>query len=202
MTDQTNTLRDDIAFLKTMAEEGRTGPLMGGPVALVSGLLFGTASLACWAGDRLGFPADYLFWAWPLSGTAFGLFMFAYLRRVGPGRGAAQRASAIAWSGAGWAMFTVVASLLLMANKTQTWQVAAAISPIILALYGCAWFIAGRIYRNLWISLVAFGSWAMALVNAWSITEGPIGYLVYALTLYLLVAVPGAVMMRQARKAD
>ncbi|HEY8572006.1 hypothetical protein [Phenylobacterium sp.] len=196
-----HSLRNDIAFLKSLAEDGRTGPLLGGPVALTSGLLFGTASLAIWAGAKLGVPGDNLVWAWPVAGTIFGLFMAAYLRRVGPGRGSAQRASAIAWSGAGWAMFTVIASLLLIAYRTQTWQVAAAISPIILALYGCAWFVAGRIYKSLWVSLIAFGSFAMALVNAWFATEGVTGFLVYAVTLYLLVAAPGVLMMRQARRA-
>jgi hypothetical protein len=199
MTDQTDNLRDDIAFLRGLAESGREGVMQGGSVALVSGLLFGTASLAIWAGSQAGIDGGVLIWAWPISGVLFGLFMAGFLRRVRP-QGAASRAAGIAWSGAGWAMFTVVASLLLMANKNDTWQIAAAISPMILAIYGCGWFIAGRVYRSLWISLVAFGSWAMALVNAWFATDGAVGFLVYAITLYALAAVPGAVMIRQARR--
>lgn len=202
MTDQATNLRDDIAFMRSLAEEGRQGPMLGGSIMLASGLLFGTASLVIWAGLRQGLSADSgLMWAWAVAGALFALVLFGFLRRVGGGAGGASRAAGIAWSGAGWAMSTVVLSLLLIAAKTQLWQVAAAISPMILALYGCAWFVAGRIYKRVWVTAVAFASFAMALVNAWYVTEGATGYLIYGLTLYFLAALPGFVMLRQARRA-
>ena len=47
---------------------------------------------------------------------------------------------------------------------------------------------------------VAFGSFLMALVSAWFAAEGPIVYLIYALSLYALAAAPGLVLMRRARR--
>ena len=200
MTDQSS-IRDDIAFLKGLAEEGRQGPMIGGSVLVASGLLFGSASLAIWVALTQGAkPQGGVMWVWPAAAVLFFAYLFVFLRGV-PRVNAASQATGIAWSGAGWAMFTVVASLMLIATRAQAWEVAAAISPMILALYGCAWFVAGRIYRSLWVTLVAFASFGMALVNAWYATEGATGYLIYGVTLYLLAALPGFVLVRQASRA-
>ena len=48
MTDQNHAIRDDIAFMRELAEEGRQAPIVGGSILLASGLSFGTASLAIW----------------------------------------------------------------------------------------------------------------------------------------------------------
>ena len=47
MTDQ-NAIRDDIAFMRALAEQGQRGPLIGGAIMLAGGGLFGTASLIIW----------------------------------------------------------------------------------------------------------------------------------------------------------
>ena len=43
MTDQ-DAIRDDIAFMRALAEEGRNGPLVGGPMLLAAGLSFGSTT--------------------------------------------------------------------------------------------------------------------------------------------------------------
>src|SRR4051812_36060115 len=42
-------VRDDIAFMRALAEEGRTAPLVGGGILLTAGLVFGAASLGHYA---------------------------------------------------------------------------------------------------------------------------------------------------------
>ena len=41
MTDQNQAMRDDIAFMRTLAEAGREGPLNGGSILVAAGLIFG-----------------------------------------------------------------------------------------------------------------------------------------------------------------
>ena len=55
MTSHKQTLGEDIAFMRALAEEGRSRPLIGGSILLGSGVLYGTASLLVWAASTYGF---------------------------------------------------------------------------------------------------------------------------------------------------
>jgi hypothetical protein len=199
MTDQ-NAIRDDIAFMRALAEEGRDGPLVGGSILLASGLCFGTASLANWAviTGRLihngwGLPA-----IWMASLVVFMAYLF--LSGVTKARqGGTSRAIGMAWSGAGLSMFFVGLSLVVMALRGHDDYVVSAFMPFILAIYGSAWFVAAALTRARWLYAVAFGAFGMALVVAWFAVDGAILYLIYALSLYALVSAPGLALVRQAR---
>ena len=199
MTDQ-NAIRADIAFMRALAEEGRDGPLVGGSILLASGLCFGTASLANWATitwrlihNSWGLPA-----IWMVSLVVFMAYLF--LSGVTRSRqGGTPRAIGMAWSGAGFSMFFVGLSLVVMAVRGHDAYVASAFMPFILAIYGSAWFVAAALTRARWLYAVAFGAFGMALVVAWFAVDGAILYLIYALSLYALVSAPGFVLMRQAR---
>ena len=47
--DQTQSLHDDIAYMRAMAQEGRNAPLLSGPIMVAAGVIFGSASLVQWA---------------------------------------------------------------------------------------------------------------------------------------------------------
>ena len=47
--DQMQSVRDDIAYMRGLAHEGRTTPLLGGSILIAAGLIFGTASVGHWA---------------------------------------------------------------------------------------------------------------------------------------------------------
>ena len=49
MSEHIDTLKDDIAFMRALAQEGRRAPLLGGALLLAAGLLFSAASLVSWA---------------------------------------------------------------------------------------------------------------------------------------------------------
>jgi len=200
MTDQ-DALRDDIAFMRALAEEGRVGPLVGGSVLLVSGLAFGSASLAVWA--NLTWKLVHSAWAipgvWMVSMVVFMTYLFGskVLRSRG---GGASKALGMAWSGAGWAIFFVGLSLVVMAVHGHDGYVVSAFMPFILAIYGSAWFLGAALTQTRWLYAVAFASFGMALVVAWFASEGAALYLVYALSLYVLAALPGGILARQAGK--
>jgi hypothetical protein len=201
MADQ-NSIHDDIAFMRALAEEGRTGPFVGGPVMLAAGLCFGSASLAIWL--NLSFrwiTSPWSFMATWVIGLAAFLVVLAFSKVRRRGAGGRSRAIGVAWSGAGWSIFFVGLSLAIMAVRGKDAYVANAFLPFILAIYGSAWFIAAAMTRARWLFAVAAGSFAFALVTAWFASQGAIVFLVYALGLYALVAAPGYVLTRQARKA-
>jgi hypothetical protein len=201
MTDQ-DALRDDIAFLRTLAEQGRSGPLVGGSVLLVSGLSFGSASLAVWADAT--WKLSHSAWTIPGVWIAALIIFMSYLfgsKVMQTRSGGASKALGMAWSGAGWAIFSVGLSLVVMAVHGKDPYVAAAFMPFILAIYGSAWFLAAALSGARWLYGVAFGSFAMALVVAWFAAEGATLYLVYAISLYALAALPGGILAGQARKA-
>jgi hypothetical protein len=200
MTDQ-NTVRDDIAFMRALAEEGRGGPLIGGAIMAAGGLLFGTASLILWAGLSSGLGlGSRIQLVWPVSGLIFFVLLFWLLRGAPRPMSAAARGVGVGWSAARWAMFTLVISLMVMGVRLDDSRMAGAIAPAILSLYGCSWFIAAGAARRRWLYAVTVGAFVMAVVTAWFAMQA-IDYLIYGVSLYVLVAAPGFVLMRQARRA-
>jgi hypothetical protein len=202
MTDQ-DAIRDDIAFMRTLAEEGRLGPLAGGSILVASGLSFGSASLAVWAGVtyRLIHSQWTISAIWMTSMAVFLVYLFLDKAARGP-RSATNRALGVAWSGAGFSIFIVGLSLVVMAVRGKDAYVGAAFMPFILAIYGSAWFVAAALARRRWLFAVSAGAFVMALVTAWFAKDGVAIYLVYALSLYALAAAPGFVLMRQAHSAS
>jgi hypothetical protein len=206
MTDQDairpDTLGDDIAFMRALAEEGRQVPFVGGPILVVSGLCFGTASLAIWGSLTFNIlVSSWSFMAiWTICLVGFLAFLFASKRRRGSSA-ASSRAIGVAWSAAGWSILFVGLAVAVMAVRGKDPYVANAFLPFVLTIYGSAWFVAAALTRARWLFGVAFGAFAFALVIAWFASQGLVVYLVYALGLYALVAAPGYVLMRQARRA-
>ena len=201
MTDH-DAIRDDIAFMRALAEEGRNGPLIGGPMLLASGLCFGSASLAIWLNQTFALvTSSWSFFAiWTISLAAFLGFLLASKTTRRPGAGA-SRAIGVAWSGGGLSIFFVGLSLAVMAVRSNDPHIANAFLPFILSIYGSAWFVAAALTKTRWLSAVAAGAFGFALVTAWFASEGVVVFLIYALGLYALVAAPGYVLMRRARQA-
>jgi hypothetical protein len=202
MSDQNQTLRDDIAFVRGLAEAGLQTSTKGGSILAASGLIFGTASLVCWWGLTMGKVANGGFYAatWGASAVLFFLAMFLLRREMGRQPGASKAAGLI-WGGAGWGAFVVIVSLVIITFRTQQGWVMGVISPVILGTYGATWSVAGSLSGKRWLNLVGFGSALMALVCAWFIQQTGTLYLIYGVTLYALMAAPGLILARQARQA-
>jgi hypothetical protein len=166
-----------------------------------SGLIFGTASLIIWAGLQTGFASvAQLNLVWPVSAVLFFICLALFLRSLPKGEAKAS-GNGMAWSSLGWAIFVCVISLLLIAVRTNQAAAAAGISPVILSLYGASWCIAGSVTRRRWPYGFGFASFAAALLTAWAVPEGHLMFLLYALSLYGLVAAPGLYLMGKSRAA-
>lgn len=200
MTDQ-NAVRNDIAFLRDLAEAGRAGSTSGGSILVVAGVIYAACSVASWAG-----LAYQLNWSgfFPLvwfGGTGLFLVVLTLMKRRLPRTSGGARDAAVTWWASGWAIFSIVVSLMVIGARTNAWVVMAAVPSMILAMYGACWFVAAVLSRTRWLHGVAVGAFVMAVVNAWFVTQPATLYLIYAASLLALLSLPGLILMRQAKPA-
>jgi prepilin-type processing-associated H-X9-DG protein len=200
MTDQNQSLRDDIAFLRGMAESGRDRPMIGGSILLAAGLIFGLASLTVWVFAVRGVGGWMYNAVWGASFVLYMAVLFWLLRTLPKSAGALQAATGVAWSAIGAATFFIGLSLGLMAWRLDMPNLMLVFPSVLLALYGACWMVGAILLRTSWMRLVAAAAFAMAIVNAW-FADGHAIWLIYGVSLLALLAAPGFVLMRQGRKA-
>ena len=63
-------VKDDIAFMRALATEGRSAPLLGGAIMIAAGLIFAAASLTHYAVAVTG--AHVTLWIYPIIWFAAG----------------------------------------------------------------------------------------------------------------------------------
>ncbi len=202
MTDeQMQNVRDDIAFMRALAAEGRRTPLLGGAILAAAGLIFGAASLAYWALLE-GFIRAHQGWGslviWMGAGLLFAVALTLVNRRIGskPGaRSPSNKATGAAWMGVGLSIFVMALSYIAAAYQLRTEAVLATFPSLILALYGAGWTVAASMTGKKWLWWVGIASWAMAPVLAW-LSNSTLMYVVYAGSLFLLMSLPGFILLR------
>jgi len=201
MTDEMKAIRDDIAFMRALAEEGRQAPLLGGGILVAAGVIFGLASLFQWAigiGVLRLSPWAPLF-GWVISALIFAVFATLIVRRT-RGRPGAQatvnRATGSAWSAVGFSIFVIWLGLAVIAYRTRDAAVIQVFPLIILALYGSAWSIAASMTRKGWMRLTSLGSFAAAVALG-LLANSPHMLLAYAGCLVAFAILPGLALMRQ-----
>jgi len=201
MTDEMKAIRDDIAFMRALAEEGRQAPLLGGGILVSAGAIFGLASLLQWAIGtnilRLS-PWAPLF-IWVGSGLVFGVLATLIIRgsRGRPGaQSTVNRATGSAWSGVGFSIFVIWLGLAVIAYRTRDAAVMNVFPLIILALYGSAWSIAASMTRKAWMRVTSLGCFAGA-VGLGFLVDSPHMLLAYAGCLVAFAILPGLALMRQ-----
>ena len=196
----------DIAWMRRLAEEGAGAPMQGASILMFAGLIFGTSSLFYWAqiSGLIDVPvlADGLIWL-----IATGLF-FVVLAVVNTGLKrkagvvtAGNRASGTTWSALGWGIFALFASLAVLGFRLgeEAAMLALALTPsVIMVFYGVGWAVSATMYRSRILWWLAAGSFVAAPLLA-SLADQEAQYLAYAGALFLLMALPGWMLMRQAR---
>lgn len=200
--DQIKSLRDDITYMKALADEGSRGPLLGGSILVAAGIIFGGASVVEWAmqtGLVAGAGGIGHLYVWGGAGALFAaaLIWLIQRQRGRPGyMSPSNRASGNAWMGVGLAIFAMSIALSILSLKLDTEIPMAVFPSLIFALYGSGWAVSASMSGQKWLWWPAIGGWALAPVVAWFVGD-PAMWLVYAAGLVLLALVPGAVLMRQ-----
>ncbi len=196
----------DIAWLRNLAAEGAATPMGGGSILMAAGLIFGAASLIHWS-VAAGFvdmaPQAYsILW---LGAVVVFLSTLAYLiyrnGRAGGVTTAADRASRAAWAAVGWGIFALFASIGVVAARIGIESlILLSLAPsIIMVFYGLGWAVSAAMTRSKPLGGLAAASFVAAPLLA-LLTDQPALYLAYAAALFLLMALPGYLLMRAANR--
>lgn len=206
MTEHAEDPAADIAWMRRLAEEGAQAPMRGASILFGAGLIYGLASLGHWAVARglAGLDMDAVNWIW-LGATALFVLLLVVvlirLNRAGGVRTSANRASGTAWASVGWGVFALSASMAVLGWRMgqEAAMVGLALMPsMIMVFYGGGWAVTAAMQRSRTLWTLAIASFAAAPLLA-ALTGSADQYLAYAAALFLLMALPGFLLMRGAR---
>ena len=203
MTDeQMQSVKDDIAFMRALAAEGQRTPMLGGAIMAAAGVIFALASVAFWALTQGILRLDPNWGSMIIWMGALAIFLIVLTiinLRIGKKPGASSptnKATGAAWTGVGISIFAMGVSYGFAGWKLQSEDVMVTFPSVIFALYGAGWAVASAMTGKKWLWYVALGSWAVAPVLAYFAGDAA-QYLAYAAALLLLMALPGAILLRQ-----
>jgi hypothetical protein len=206
MTEHSEDPAADIAWMRRLAEEGAGAPMQGASILMFAGLIFGSASLFHWAqiSGLIAIPGlpEGIIW---LAATGVFFIVLAVvivgLKRTSGVVTAGNRASSTTWSALGWGIFALFASLAVLGFRLgeDAAMLALALTPsVIMVFYGIGWAVSATMYRSRFLWWLAAGSFVAAPLLA-ALADQDAQYLAYAGALFLLMALPGWMLMRQAR---
>lgn len=197
---------DDLAFLRSIVEGGGRPPMTLAVCYLAGGLLYGLQCLF-----HVGQAAGLI--RWPdlanlvfivgISGAFLSILTWAILKDIKTGasnRGPmASRTLNAAFSATGMANCAVIIVFGVGAVRDQDFAIWLYYAAIVFALQAAAWYMAWTLKRKNWMLATALGGWVTAVALGLLVRQ-PILYLyVCTVALFLLFALPGWVMFRDAR---
>jgi hypothetical protein len=194
-----DSMQDDIAYMKSLAQAGERGPLKNGASLFWAGLVYGTASVAQYAMIEGYLPRTdpYGIAIWGGASVIFAVLAIASNFRLGQVNNVANRAAFSAWSGVGLTCGFFLLSMIVVAQKVSDFNtISFLFAPIILLIYGMGWWVSAKMSERGWLKLVAFGCFLSAPGLCFMVgrTEQ---LLAYAACLVLFASVPGFILMRE-----
>ena len=206
MTHDTDNAAADIAWMRRLAEEAGEAPMQGASLLMFGGLLYGLASVFHWAvvTGALPIAGDSLWIGWVVATVAYWVVLAVVIPRLRRGAAVsttANRASGMAWSGMGWGIFALFLAMSVLGwrmGEASLEPMFALIPSIIMVFYGVGWAVSASMHksRTMWIlSLASFAAAPLMALFAGQAAQ----YLAYAAALFLLMALPGFLLMRAAR---
>lgn len=199
--DQMQSVRDDIAYMRGLAHEGRKTPLLGGSILIAVGLIFAPASVAHWAlmTGVVDLPGQAFNGIWLIAMVAFFVALATLRVRIGRKPGAfspVNKATGAAWMGVGIGIFVMAIAMSIVAWKVQSGIPVLLFPSLIFALYGAGWAVSATMSDKKWLWWLAIGAWVATPLIA-VLTGEAEQYLAYAAGLLLLTVVPGVIMVRE-----
>ena len=192
--------------MRAIVEGGGRPPMTMAVCYLAGGLLYGLQCLF-----HVGQVAGLVRWSGLASLTFVTLISVTFLviliwailkdRKDGVGdRGpAAARTLKAAFSATGMANGAVIIIFGVGAMRDNDFAIWLYYTAIVFALQAAAWYVAWTLKRKAWMLATALGGWATAVALGLLVRE-PMWYLAVCTTaLFLLFALPGWVMFRDAR---
>jgi len=214
MSDAARSDESDLAYLKRLAVAGRGEPAPFLLLMAVFGGVYGVALLIVILTFMIqGMPGQGAQPPGPVSDfLGRWLFVVAHLvflaavgwtiwRTIGPKRIRLNRAASAIWSGAFVGLVTTYAAILLFTRNEPPSDVVYAVhflGPLLLVLWGCAWWATAIASDRRWLLAVAIGSFAAAVALA-GVSNSIAARPVICACLILLAFLPAILLMRERR---
>ena len=204
MTVKAQTAQDDLAYMRTVVEQGGRPRMAGALIYMAAGLIYGTETLVHW-GQAIGLVqiSEQATLAFVAGCSAlFVLLMIVLIARdrtKGIGAGTGSRALNAAFGGAGLANIALMAIFGVNAWRQHDLLIWMLYPCVVFALQGAAWYVAFMLRRKVWMLTVSLGCLTTATVMG-LVLGSPTFVLVTALACFAWLAVPGAIMARDARR--
>ncbi len=201
----TDDIRDDLAYVKALAEEGRDTPLVSGLIYVIWGAVIGTTALLVY-GQEMGIAAlSFADGPWPWAfAIALGWALSMYLgRRTYTKPGAStlgNRTAASVWISVG--IFTTGFWLTLMLVHDNYTDIGippgflfSLMFPIAFGLFGVAFFATATAARVGWMRWNAVVAWICAM-GSLALMGSVNQLLLGGIGTMLCSTLPGLVLMR------
>lgn len=198
-------LMNDVAYARSLAEEGRQAPLIGGPFLVLFGVLLAGAWSAHWAivSGVIAAPHGALGLLWACFGVCAGIgavFVSTSVRRKPGGAAIGNRADRAVWQAAAWAIASVVAGTILSMGVNGDAHAPDAIMPAAFGFYGIALLTTASLSGHRWLNGFGVAALASACV-LWVLYGMAWTYLYGAAAALIVLLVPGIIMIRREPKA-
>jgi len=207
MNTDTQQLRDDVAFLRALAETGGRTQWAGGAAFVAGGGLYGLQCLVQWGQAKGLIVMSPLVTLIFVSGVTVAFFIaltwiILHERRTQAAvPSLANKAFTTVFAAAGFsnlALLAIFASVAISRKNIEIWEIYPA---ALFALQGGAWYFAYVLRRRAWLMAVSICWFVSAIVLAQFI--GTLTYaLIAAFSLLTFMALPGLYMMHLARTAE
>jgi hypothetical protein len=200
MTDETSSLKDDISFLRSLAEAGRRGPLnIGGAFLAAAGAIYGAAPLLNWVlimrGEATPTAVAAVYWgAVVVFAVAFLCIGIAFRTHKPAATSTSGRAFGIAWWSAALGILASTTATAILASRMHDSALFLANATGGIAFYGAAWLVSSALTRRTWMQFIAIASYLCAIGFAF-LPFGPSSLLVFSASVVLLTFVPGVYLM-------
>ncbi len=199
--DDLRSMKDEIAYIKALAEEGRRTPMLGGGILIAAGLIFGLASLLHWAVQAgvLALPpvAFGVIWVGAMAVFFACLFLLIGRSKGRPGAGSlVNQATGAAWMGVGLLIFVMAVSIAVISWRIHSPVLTLLFPSMIFAAYGSGWAVSATMTKARWQWRLAIAAWIAAPAIA-LLTGTDWIWLAYAAGLIGLALVPGMILVRQ-----
>jgi hypothetical protein len=192
-------LAEDLAYVRTMAEEGAQAPLLGGRHLVFWGLLTAAASAAHW-GISTGLIGDgwrnfWVLWAgYGLAGFV-GSWILGALEGRKPGESSVgNRVDRVVWLAVPAAIFVISVGALARMLMEEDWNAPNTILPAAFAMYGVAYMVSGVLSRTRILQVFALFAWAFAIITSVYVNRDWV-YLVSASGILFVFVIPGLILM-------
>jgi hypothetical protein len=195
----------DLAFLREIAEGGTPkAAYTAGVIYFTSGLLYGIQCLFH-IGQILGLIRwpDWAVWTFILAilVTTIGFMVWATIedRRRGVKSIGQSKAMGAILNSSGLANVAFLLTFGINAARMENFAVWLFYPSVVFAVQGAAWFVAWQLRRRPWMLITALGDIAVSIALGQLVQNGFLYLCVCTAALFLFFAVPGWIMIRDAR---